>query len=170
VAAGTVRNEGYGYPRFSAERRARRQATGRGEWPTFAIVTRSLELDLGSSLFVDPPVRPVVVTGPDSPADRRAELERCAEVMVVDDLASGVGRLHRRGPILCEGGPNLFASLIGAGLVDELCLTLSPILAGPGPGRIESGPLHPAVSLALAGLLEEDGALFTRYAVARQAE
>ena len=72
--------------------------------------------------------------------------------------------------ILCEGGPNLFASLIGAGLVDELCLTLSPILAGPGPGRIESGPLHPVVPLALAGLLEEDGALFTRYAVARQAE
>ena len=170
VAAGTVRNEGYGYPRFSAERRARRQATGRGEWPTFAIVTRSLDLDLSSGLFVDPPVRPVVVTGPDSPADRRAELERCAEVMVVDDLASGVARLHRRGPILCEGGPYLFASLVGAGLVDELCLTLSPILAGPGPGRIESGPLHPVVPLALAGLLEEDGALFTRYAVARQAE
>jgi riboflavin biosynthesis pyrimidine reductase len=133
-------------------------------------VTRSLDLDLNSGLFADPPVRPVVVTGPDSPADRRAELERCAEVMVVDDLASGVARLHRRGPILCEGGPYLFASLVGAGLVDELCLTLSPILAGPGPGRIESGPLHPVVPLALAGLLEEDGALFTRYAVARQAE
>jgi riboflavin biosynthesis pyrimidine reductase len=81
-----------------------------------------------------------------------------------------VARLHRRGPILCEGGPHLFAALVGAGLVDELCLTLSPVLAGPGPGRIESGPLHPAVHLALAGLLEEDGALFTRYAVTRQAE
>jgi riboflavin biosynthesis pyrimidine reductase len=170
VAAGTVRNEGYGYPRFPAERRDRRQATGRAEWPTFAIVSRRLDLDLSSSLFVDPPVRPVVLTGPDSPADRRAELERCAEVMVVDDLSSGVARLHRRGPILCEGGPHLFAALVGAGLVDELCLTLSPVLAGPGPGRIESGPLHPAVHLALAGLLEEDGALFTRYAVTRQAE
>ena len=107
-----------------------------------------------------------MVTGPDSPADRRAELERCAEVIVVDDLADGGRpRLHRRGPILCEGGPSLFAALVGAGLVDELCLTLSPILAGPGPGRIESGPQHPAAHLALAGLLEEDGALFTRYAV-----
>jgi len=44
------------------------------------------------------------------------------------------------------------------------------VLAGPGPGRIESGPLHPAATLALAGLLEEDGALFTRYAVTRRAE
>jgi hypothetical protein len=47
---------------------------------------------------------------------------------------------------------------------------VSPILAGPGPGRIESGPEHSAARLALAGLLEEDGALFTRYAVTRQAE
>ena len=170
VAAGTVRNEGYGYPRFSADRRSRRLAAGRGEWPTFAVVSRRLEFDLGSSLFVDPPVRTVVVTGPDSPAERRAELERCAELMVVDELPAAVAELHRRGPILCEGGPNLFATLVGDALVDELCLTVSPILAGPGPGRIEAGPLHPAARLDLAGVLEEDGALFARYAVAGQAE
>ncbi len=151
VAAGTVRNEGYGYPRFPPERRARRLAAGRREWPTFAVVSRRLDLDLSSSLFTDPPVRTVVVTGPDSRADRRAELERCAEVLVVDDLRTAVAELHRRGPILCEGGPSLFAALVGDGLVDELCLTLSPILAGPGPGRIESGPQHPAVRLALDG-------------------
>jgi riboflavin biosynthesis pyrimidine reductase len=170
VAAGTVRNEGYRYPKLSAERRARRLAAGRHEWPTFAIVSRRLEFDLSSSLFTDPPVRTLVVTGPDSPADRRAQLERCAQVLVADDLPTAVAQLHRRGPILCEGGPSLFATLVGAGLVDELCLTLSPILAGPGPGRIESGPPHPAVRLALAGLLEEDGAMFARYAVTRQAE
>jgi riboflavin biosynthesis pyrimidine reductase len=170
VAAGTVRNEGYGYPRFAAERRARRLAAGRHEWPTFAVVSRRLDLDLGSSLFTDPPARTVVITGPGAPADRRADLERCAEVLVADDLITAVGGLHRRGPILCEGGPSLFAALVGDDLVDELCLTVSPILAGPGPGRIESGPEHSAVRLALAGLLEEDGALFTRYAVTRQAE
>ena len=170
VAAGTVRNEGYGYPRFPPDRRARRLAAGRQEWPTFAVVSRRLDLDLSSSLFTDPPVRTVVVAGPDSPADRRAELEQCAEVLVVDDLPTAVAELHRRGPILCEGGPHLFAALAGDGLVDELCLTLSPILAGPGPGRIEAGPQHPAVRLALAGLLEEDGALFARYERTRQAE
>jgi riboflavin biosynthesis pyrimidine reductase len=167
VAAGTVRNEGYGYPKFGSERRARRLAAGRQEWPTFAVVSRRLELDLSSTLFTDPPVRTVVIAGPDSPADRRAELERCAQVLVVDDLPIAVAQLHRRGPILCEGGPSLFAALVGDGLVDELCLTVSPVLAGPGPGRIESGPPHPAARLTLAGLLEEDGALFTRYAVTR---
>jgi riboflavin biosynthesis pyrimidine reductase len=170
VAAGTVRNEGYGYPRFSAERRARRRGAGRHEWPTFAVVSRRLDFDLGSSLFTDPPVRTVIVTGPDSPADRRTELERYAEVLVAEDLPAAVAHLHQRGPILCEGGPTLFATLVGDGLVDELCLTLSPLLAGPGSGRIVAGPQHPAAGLALAGLLEEDGALFTRYTVTRRAE
>jgi riboflavin biosynthesis pyrimidine reductase len=170
VAAGTVRNEGYGYPKFSPERRDRRLAAGRHEWPTFAVVSRRLELDLTSSLFVDPPVRTVVVTGPDSPAGRRAELERCAELMVVDDLPAAVAQLHRRGPILCEGGPSLFTSLVQDHLLDELCLTLSPLLAGPGAGRIVAGVGHPPARLALTALLEEDGALFTRYAVTGQAE
>ncbi len=170
VAAGTVRNEGYGYPKFDPERRARRLAAGRPEWPTFAIVSRRLDLDLSSSLFVDPPARTVVVTGPDSPAGRRAELERCAELMIVDDLPTAVALLHQRGPILCEGGPSLFATLVREHLLHELCLTLSPLLAGPGPGRIVAGDGHPPVRLALTGLLEEDGALFTRYAVTGQAE
>jgi riboflavin biosynthesis pyrimidine reductase len=170
VAAGTVRNEGYGYPAFGPERRARRRAAGRAEWPTFAVVTRSLDLDLTSSLFTDPPARTVVVAGPDAPADRRRELERHAEVLAAGDLATAVGTLADRGPILCEGGPSLFAALVADGLVDELCLTLSPLLAGPGAGRIVAGPEQPPARLALRGLLEEDGALFTRYAVEHQAE
>src|SRR5919107_221602 len=76
VAAGTVRNEGYGYPKFGTDRRARRMAAGRREWPTFAIVSRSLDLDLSSSLFADAPIRTVVVTGPDSPPDRRGGVRR----------------------------------------------------------------------------------------------
>jgi riboflavin biosynthesis pyrimidine reductase len=170
VAAGTARNERYGYPNFGPERRARRRAAGRSELPTFAIVSRSLDLDLSSTLFRDPPVRTVVFGMPDSPADRRAELARHAEVVIADGVAGAVAALRPRGAILCEGGPSLFAALVGAGVVDELCLTLSPLLAGPGPGRIESGPAHPPARLELRGLLEEDGALFHRYAVRHQAE
>src|SRR5215207_7398041 len=72
VAAGTIRGEGYGYPAFSARRRDRRRALGRAELPTFAILSRSLELDLSSSLFTDAPVRTVVLTTPDAP--RRDDL------------------------------------------------------------------------------------------------
>ncbi len=169
VAAGTIRNERYGYPDFGPDRRARRTAAGLRELPTFAIVSRSLDLDLSSSLFTDPPIRTVVLTGENAPAGRRRELERYAEVVTTDGLAGAVRALRERGHgrILCEGGPTLFAGLVGAGLLDELCLTLSPLLAGPGPGRIVAGPEHPPVRLGLTALLEEDGALFHRFAVER---
>jgi riboflavin biosynthesis pyrimidine reductase len=167
VAAGTIRNEGYGYPDFAPERRARRVKAGRSELPTFAIVSRSLQLDLSSSLFTDAPVRTVVLTDDTAPADRRQELERYAEVVTTDGLAGHVRALRERGlgRILCEGGPSLFAGLNKEGLLDELCLTTSPLLAGPGPGRIVAGPEHPPVPLTLTTLLEEDGALFHRFAV-----
>jgi riboflavin biosynthesis pyrimidine reductase len=167
VAAGTIRAETYGYPDFGPDRRARRLKAGLPELPTFAIVSRRLDLDLSSSLFTDPPVRTVVFTDGSAPADRRAELERHAEVVVTDGLAGYVRVLRERGHgrILCEGGPSLFAGLTKEGLLDELCLTVSPLLAGPGPGRIVAGPEHPPVPLTLTTLLEEDGALFHRFAV-----
>lgn len=167
VAAGTIRKEGYGYPDFAPGRRARRLKAGLEELPTFAIVSRSLELDLSSSLFTDAPVRTVVLTDETAAADRRAELQRYAEVVTTAGLAGHVRALRDRGHgrILCEGGPSLFAGLTGAGLLDELCLTTSPLLAGPGPGRIMAGPEHPPVPLTLTTLLEEDGALFHRFAV-----
>lgn len=162
VAAGTIRAEGYGYPHFSARRRARRVRNGRAEFPTFAIVSRSLDLDLSSSLFVDPPVRTVVLaTGDTGPG---AELTDKADVIRVKDVAEAVDALGRT-RILCEGGPVLFASLVAAGLVDELALTVSPLLAGPGPGRIVSGPPGPPAGLGLRHVLEEDGTLFLRYSV-----
>ena len=167
VAAGTVRSEGYGYPDLSARRRRLRTELGLAELPTFAILSRSLYLDLDSSLFTGPPVRTVVLTSADPPADRRAALAERADVVPTADLAGAVAALHERGltRILCEGGPVLFASLLAAGLVDELCLTLSPLLAGPGAGRIVAGVPHPPVGLAVRHLLEEDGVLFLRYAV-----
>jgi riboflavin biosynthesis pyrimidine reductase len=169
VAAGTVRNEGYGYPEFGPERRARRVTAGGVELPAFAVVSRSLDLDLSSSLFTAAPVRTIVLASAGAPADRRRELEKCAEVVTTEGLAHAVRLLQERGlgRILCEGGPSLFAGLLAESMVDELCLTLSPLLAGPGPGRIVAGPRHDPVPLRLTTLLEEDGALFGRYAVQR---
>jgi riboflavin biosynthesis pyrimidine reductase len=67
------------------------------------------------------------------------------------------------GQILCEGGPHLFGALQHSDLVDELCLTIAPILAGPGAGRITGGPTAEPQSMKLASLLDADGALFCRY-------
>ena len=89
------------------------------------------------------------------------------------DIRAAIGALAGRGhrQILTEGGPYLLNQIIEAGLLDELCLTISPVLAGPGAGRLVAGPgpLHPpggdagAHELRLAHVLAEDGHLLCRY-------
>ena len=68
--------------------------------------------------------------------------------------------------ILCEGGPSLFASLLAAGVVDELDLTWSPLLVGGEHPSILSGPPRD-VRLAPMLLLEEGGTLLGRWRVTR---
>jgi riboflavin biosynthesis pyrimidine reductase len=69
--------------------------------------------------------------------------------------------------VLCEGGPHLLAQLAGEGLLDELCLTLSPLLAGPGADRIVTGglplPGGGAQPFTLKHALEAGGFLLCRY-------
>ena len=66
----------------------------------------------------------------------------------------------------CEGGPHLLAQVAAAGLLDELTLTVSPTLAGPGAGRIVAGPAFAADRMTLTQVLAEDGYLFCRYLAA----
>lgn len=170
VGAGTLRHEGYNAIRLDARRRAWRLEHGLSEYPTLVVVSRSLNLDPKQAAFSDAPVRPIILTTEVSPPERREALAEVAYVLVygeVDvDLAAALGVLHSLGleQILCEGGPHVLAALSGADLVDEMCLTLSPLLAGPGAGRItEGGPEHPPRPLALKHVLESDGALLLRY-------
>ena len=131
VGAGTVRSEDYGG--------ARKPTRGAATPPPIAVVTGSADLDPGARLFTDTAVAPIVLTGPDAPADRLAALRAAgADVVVLDPLspAAVLDELGRRGlhRVLCEGGPRLFGDLVGADLVDELCLTVAPVLAA-GDGR-----------------------------------
>jgi riboflavin biosynthesis pyrimidine reductase len=177
AGAGTVRAEGYAAITVSDRRRTVRERYGlRPTLPT-AVVSRSLLLDPGDELFTaTPPGAPtIVLTCAGADPARRAELELVADVVVCGDenvdLAAGRTALRERGltRVLCEGGPILFAQLADAGVVDELCLSITPMLTGPGARRIVagvpwSGDPRP---LRLAGLLEEDGALFCRYRLDR---
>jgi 5-amino-6-(5-phosphoribosylamino)uracil reductase len=162
VGAGTVRSEDY--------RGARKPTRGAATPPPIAVVTGSADLDPGARLFTDTAVAPIVLTGPDAPADRLAALRAAgADVVVLDPLspAAVLDELGRRGlhRVLCEGGPRLFGDLVGADLVDELCLTVAPVLAAGAAGRIAVGPPGPPPRrLRLVGALEEDGALLLRYA------
>ncbi|MGC4805590.1 pyrimidine reductase family protein [Micromonospora sp. DT233] len=169
VAAGTLRHEGYGAVRLNEPRRAWRRAHGLAEYPTLVVVSASLDLDPAQGAFADAPVRPIVLTHagaqPPPGLTEVADLVRCGTDRV--DLAAGLAELHRRGlgQLLCEGGPYLFGALTAADLVDELCLTVAPLLAGGGSGRITVGEASAPRELPLRHVLAAaDGTLMLRYA------
>ncbi|HVL98080.1 MAG TPA: dihydrofolate reductase family protein [Egibacteraceae bacterium] len=170
VGAGTVRVEGYGPHRLSARLRERRVADGRPRAAPIVVVSRSLDIDFTTPMFTEAEVATVVLTCSAAPADRRRAAERAGRVVVAGDDAvdpvHGVAALREElglASLLCEGGPVLNDSLFDAGLVDELCLTLSPRLIGRGP-RILGNLARPG-DLELIGLYEQDSELYTRYAV-----
>jgi len=179
VGAGTVRAEDYRPPRDPDEVVAsRRSAAGRHHRPRLVVVSASLDLDPTAPLFADreptdPP--PIVATVTTAPADRRTRLEPVAEVVACGetrvDLTGLLAVLDDIGArtVLCEGGPDLNHQLVAAGLVDELCITVSPGLVGGvgGDGRslLAGPPLSATTRLSLDRVLTEDGFLFCRYLV-----
>jgi riboflavin biosynthesis pyrimidine reductase len=170
VAAGTVRTERYDALRLDPGRRDWRRAHGLPEYPLMVVVSRSLDLDPAQEIFSDAPIRPIVVTSAAAPADRRVALADVAEILTVGDqdvdLPAAVEQLTARGAtqLLSEGGPHLLGAMIAADLVDELCLTVSPLLSGGTAGRIATGPPGPPRSMSLRHILAEDDMLFLRYA------
>lgn len=170
VGAGTVRAEGYGPPRLPDPLVAARRARGQEPLPRIAVVTRSCHLDWASPLFAEPTTRPLVVTVAHADPERLARAGEVADVVLAGadgvDLPRALALLGDRGArtVLCEGGPSLNGLLAAAGLVDELCLTLAPLVGGGDAGRIVAGPaLSPPPRMALASALEDDGYLFLRY-------
>jgi riboflavin biosynthesis pyrimidine reductase len=176
VGAGTARAEGYTALNPSAARAEKRVANGLAPTLPIAIITGSLGIDPTSALFTaaHPDARTLIFTRAAAKPAEHPELTKVAEVIVCGDQEVDLSEVRATladrglGRILCEGGPSLFATLADSGNVTELCLSISPMLAGPGSGRVTSGPEWTlgALPLELAGLLEEDGALFTRYRLA----
>ncbi len=168
VGAGTVRAERYGPPRHDPSDTERRLAAGMAERARIAIVTSSLELEDDLPLFGDPTARPLVITVENADPAERARLEQVADVVNAGvqrvDPAVALSRLSDLGArtVLCEGGPMLLGGLHDADLIDEWCVTISPVgTAGTG-ARIAHGTTATARRLELDRLWEEDGMLFLR--------
>jgi riboflavin biosynthesis pyrimidine reductase len=169
VGAGTARAEEY----KPARRRPSLEdlRAGRPLTVPIAVVSRKLDLDFAAPLFTGAPpdARTIVITCAGSPDDQRAAAARVADVIVAGetavDLEEAVAALRDRGlgQVLCEGGPHLLGQLAAEGLLDELCLTVTPVLAGPGPTRVVAGAPFPARPMTLAHVLTDDGELFCRY-------
>jgi riboflavin biosynthesis pyrimidine reductase len=179
VGAGTVRAEQYGPVRPESEgARWAWLREGRSPSAPIAVITRKLDLDPGCALLTEAPdhAQTIVITTEMAPRERRAAAARSADVIVAGDtsvdLAAAVTALAARGyrNMLNEGGPHLLSQLLGAGMADELCLTVSPLLAGPGAGRIVQ-PMGPAglpgeqepAPLILTHVISDQGYLLCRY-------
>jgi riboflavin biosynthesis pyrimidine reductase len=109
-------------------------------------------------------------------ADIRATVPSATEVVAVNagdwvDPAGAVAALRARGHelVLSEGGPTLFMSFVAAGLVDELFLTVSPLLAGrsglPRLSLADGAELLPDVRVGgdLISIRRHGSHLFLRY-------
>jgi riboflavin biosynthesis pyrimidine reductase len=152
VGAGTARDEGYGPARAPIVLVSRR-----GQVPE--------RLRDGGALLV---------TCASSPGLAEArDLLGPDDVLVLGDEDVDLARLrptlHERGltSLLCEGGPRLLADLVAAGAVDELCLTTVPVVVGGDHPRIFSGA-GAGSGARLTSLLEADGTLLARWALAGQ--
>lgn len=171
VGAGTVRAENYGPVRLREPARRWRAAHGRTGAVPLVVVSRALDLDPAARWASGG--RPLVITCAAAPSDRRRALDKVADVLVHGDddvdLPAAVADLRNRGltALLCEGGPRLLAALLRDDLVDELCLTVSPALAG-GPPMLPVALPQPR-PLRLLGVIDAgDGALLCRWAVVRE--
>lgn len=175
LGAGTVRTEGYSGDLIDSDGTQWRQNHGKSDRPCLAVVSGSLRLDPGLPFFTAAAQRPLVITTAEADPGRKRTLEKVADVITcgqrrldVDVLIRELKQLgHSR--IHSEGGPHLFGTFQQAGRVDELYLSLSPVLTG-GPGtRIAVSPHdnpHPR-RMHLEHVLRSGDMLFLRY-LARQ--
>jgi len=167
AGAGTVRAERYRSPNPDAATRTARRSRGLAEAPTLAVVTGSGDLPEDLPCW-DGPRRPLVLAGGELPAPAATNLAARGELEVLSGRRPGASEIldalarrgHRR--VLCEGGPGLLATLADADAVDELCLTVAPLLVGLGPARLVEGALGAPRRFCLVQVLEEDGYLFLR--------
>jgi len=167
VGAQTVRSEGLGPVRMSAEMLEHRARAGLEGEPRLAILSRSLNIDPDHRVFSDPMRRPIVVAPTNADPHRLDRIAEKADIVGVDTDRSEaiIDALAPAQVILCEGGPSVNSLLIAAGVVDEINLTISPILGLGQSKRVASDhfELNPYQKLVLDRTWTGDHSLFLRY-------
>ena len=167
IGTGTLRAEGYDRLVKRAERRERRVAAGLAEDPPAVILSRRFDVPWDAGLF-QAPEQPVLVytsTEAGEPPHVPAPVEVVR--LEVPGLTEMLADLRARGvrALLSEGGPTMHGSLLAAGLVDELFLTITPLITGDEdePNIVAGGRLPEAVGLELVSVDRAGSELFLRY-------
>jgi riboflavin biosynthesis pyrimidine reductase len=170
VASGTMRGEHYGPAVLELSIQSRRLENGQTAVPKIAVVSHTCQFDWTTPFFTSAAERPIVITVSSAAGADRARASEVAEVIIAGetdvDLPRAIAELGSRGAksVLAEGGPTLNGELAKAHLLDELCVTLSPLLASGDAKRIIVGSaLENLEPLDLRSICEEDNYLFLRY-------
>lgn len=168
IGARTMRVERYGRLIPDAEEQARRERRGLPHDPLAVIVSGSLELPWDAGLFTSGTGRVLIFTSAQDELPETATPVRVVRHEGAVDLKEALRYLRvERGirALLCEGGPHLHGEMVRHGLVDELFVTRSPLLAGgDGPGLLTGLP-QVGIQLELEWVLCEGSELFSRYRV-----
>jgi riboflavin-specific deaminase-like protein len=168
IGTGTLRAEGYDRLVRSEERRARRRALGLTDDPLAVVISRRFDIPWQAGLFAAPDQPVLIYTGTDGEVPAVAAP---VEVVKLADPtpAAALADLRARGvrALLSEAGPTMHRSLHVAGLVDELFLTLAPVLTGDDaqPSILAGGRLPDVIDLRLLSVRQVGSELFLRYAV-----
>ena len=171
VGHGTASAEGYRAIAGDSPVGRLRASIGRPATAPIAVVSRRASLHPGSGLVTGAASPTILVTCESADAGRRAALEAAGVTVLVCgqddvDLPLALDTLTALGheQVLCEGGPTLLHAALTAGVVDEVDLSIAPALVGGEMRLVPGSPAEP-VRPRLTQLLEEDGVLFTRYAI-----
>jgi riboflavin-specific deaminase-like protein len=167
IGTGTLRAEGYDRLVKRAERRERRRAAGLAPDPLAVVLSRRFDVPWDAGLFHAPEQPVLVYTGVDAgePPDVPAPVEVVR--LEVPGLTEMLADLRARGvrALLSEGGPTMHGALWAAGVVDELFLTVAPLITGDDgePSIVEGGRLPEAARLELLSVDRAGSELFLRY-------
>jgi riboflavin-specific deaminase-like protein len=170
IGTGTLRVEGYARLVGSEERRARRAAAGLAPDPPAVLLSRSLDLPWDAGLFAAPE-QPVLVYTREGAEAGVPEVAAPLEIVRLPHAspAAMLADLRARGvaALLCEGGPTLNSALLNAGLVDELFLTVAPLITGEVQALriVEGEGLREVLRARPVWVLRARGELFLRYAL-----
>lgn len=167
VGAGTVRAEGY--PALVVDPRWTGVRAERGLPEALPLVAVTNRGDVPATFADQPPGSVLLATHTASPglASARRQLGSDQVLVCGDDAVDDrllVSTLADLGwtQVISEGGPHLFGSLLAAGVLDEICLSITPVVVGGDGPRISAGAALDAAYRPRV-LVEEDGTLMGRW-------